>query len=267
MIKTYLTKAAAALALALASACTLAAGGGGTIYTLQTEVTDRATLQTGAQVYFNYCAGCHSLQYMRYSQLGADLGLTEDQVMENLNFTGAKYTDYIIAAMPVGDAELGTGGTGWFTKAPPDLSLVGRSRGADWIYSYLMTFYPDPSRPLGWNNVQFPNASMPNPLWQMQGIQNAEFHAKKKDAAGKELPCHALEINGQCFVKLEPAVGGRMSAQEYKDSMRALTTFLDYVGEPAALKRDQYGVWVLLYLILLAGVTYLLKHEYWKDVH
>jgi ubiquinol-cytochrome c reductase cytochrome c1 subunit len=245
----------------------LAAGGGGTLFSVQTDLNDRSSLQDGARTFFNYCSGCHGLKYMRYSRIGEDLGLTEAQVMENLNFTGAKYTDHINVAMPAGDSELGTGGAGWFGKAPPDLSVVARARGTDWLYSYMRAFYPDPSRPLGWNNVQFPNAGMPHALWRMQGTQGAEFHPKEKNADGVDQPCHGPEVNNQCFVKFIPAEGGTLSAQEYNDEMRNLTAFLEYVGEPAALKREQLGVWVLLYLILLAGMTYWLKHEYWKDVH
>ena len=214
-----------------------------------TDLEDRASLQRGAQLYMNYCSGCHSLKYMRYSRLAEDLGLTEEQVMKNLNFTGGKFGDHIINAMPAKGSEQ------WFGKTPPDLSLISRVRGSDWIYTYLKSFYVDESRPLGWNNPVFPNASMPNPLWELQGIQRAVY-GKKNEATG-ETPVERLEISQ----------AGTQSAAEFDRTARDITAFLEYVGEPAALKRQSIGVWVILFLSFFTLLAYLLKKEYWKDVH
>jgi ubiquinol-cytochrome c reductase cytochrome c1 subunit len=144
--------------------------------------------------------------------------------------------------------------TVWFGKTPPDLSLEARAKGADWIYNYLKSFYLDSSRPLGWNNTVFPNASMPNALWELQGLQVAVKQPAKEGAdAGIE--------------KLELRTPGRLNAAQYDQAVRDITAFLEYAGEPAALKRTSIGVWVLLYLALFTFIAYLLKHEYWKDVH
>lgn len=261
-----MTKFAKALLLWSAAGSALAAGGGGTLFSTQVDVSSRPLLQEGAQLYMNYCVGCHSLKYLRYSRLAEDFGLPEEVVMRNLNTTGAKFGEPIVNAMPQAQGEAEGLATQWFGRTPPDLSLVARSRGTSWVYSYLLSFYPDPAKPLGWNNAQFPDASMPHVLWELQGVQQAEFSEKKVGEKGVAEPCHR-EIGGKCFEGFTPAVGGSMSSEQYADSIRALTSFLEYAAEPAILKREQYGVWVLLYLVLLAGLSYWLKHEYWKDVH
>jgi ubiquinol-cytochrome c reductase cytochrome c1 subunit len=212
------------------------------------DLDDRASLQRGAALYMNYCAGCHSLKYLRYSRMAEDLGLSEDEVMQNLNFTGAKFGEHIQVSMPAAGAEK------WFGKMPPDLSLVSRVRGEDWIYTYLKAFYLDESRPLGWNNRLYPNASMPNPLWELQGLQQAEFG--KPDATG-ERPVESLKIS-------QP---GSQTAEQFDQTARDITAFLAYAGEPAALKRQGLGVWVVLFLALLTFLAWLLKQEYWRDVH
>jgi ubiquinol-cytochrome c reductase cytochrome c1 subunit len=229
----------------------------------QTNPTDVPTLQRGAKLYFNYCAACHSIQYMRYSRLSQDLALTEAQVMQNFAYTEAKFGDYVTNHMPPGGRGNSAGGSEWFGQAPPDLSLVARSRGVDWIYNYLKGFYPDPSRPVGWNNLTFPNASMPNPLWELQGVQThkaPEVGAKPEAAEhGHDAACSpaALALN-------KP---GSRSAQEFDGDMQALTSFLEYVGEPAITQRESIGVWVLIYLAGLTFLLWLLKNEFWKDVH
>lgn len=205
---------------------------------------NQASLQRGAKLFFNYCVGCHSLKYMRYSRLGEDLGLSEKEVMENLNFTGAKWGETVVSHMPE------AGATAWFGKAPPDLSLEARSKSPDWIYNYLNSFYLDPSRPVGWNNVVFPNASMPFPLWELQGLQTAEH------APGQDGP-----------VKLSLSAPGTMTPEQFHQATRDITSFLQYVAEPAAMQRQRMGLWVLLFIALFTGLAYLLKKEYWKDVH
>lgn len=212
------------------------------------DLTDRASLQRGAQLYMNNCSGCHSIKYMRYSRIAEDLGLSEEEVMDNLNFTGAKFGEQVQVSMTHADGEK------WFGKMPPDLSLISRVRGSDWIYTYLKSFYLDESRPLGWNNKLFPNASMPNPLWQLQGLQHAEM--SEPDAIG-ERHVETLKVT-------QP---GTQTPAQFDQTARDITNFLEYVGEPAALKRQSMGVWVILFLVALTFLAFLLKQEYWKDVH
>ena len=248
MTKTFASRLAVFASGLLISFSAFAAGGGATLQA-GNDLSDRASLQRGAQLYMNYCAGCHSLKYMRYSRMAEDLDLTEDEVMKNLNFTGAKFGEQVQVSMPA------AGGEKWFGKMPPDLSVISRVRGSDWIYTYLKSFYLDESRPLGWNNKLFPNASMPNPLWELQGLQHAEFGPV--DPATGERHVEGLKV----------AQAGRQSAQEFDQTARDITNFLEYVGEPAALKRQSVGVWVILFLAALTFLAYLLKQEYWKDVH
>jgi len=222
---------------------------GGHLQQAGTDIGDTASLQRGAQLYMNYCSGCHSLKFMRYSRMAEDLALSEEEVMQNLNFTGAKFGEQVQVAMPV------DGATKWFGKMPPDLSVISRVRGSDWIYTYLKSFYLDESRPLGWNNTLFPNASMPNPLWQKQGLQRAVYG--KHNAATGETPVEHLEL----------AQPGTQSAAQFDQTARDITTFLEYVGEPSALKRQSLGVWVILFLAFFTFLAFLLKSEYWKDVH
>ena len=225
------------------------AAGGGNLQQAGNDLGDQSSLQRGAALYMNYCSGCHSLKYVRYSRIASDLGLTEDQVQASLNFTGAKVGEQVHVAMSSEDAQA------WFGQVPPDLSLVSRVRGSDWIYTYLKSFYLDDERPLGWNNTLFPNASMPNPLWMMQGLQRAEFGPL--DEATGERPVERLVI-------AEP---GNAAPAEYDQAVRDITNFLEYVGEPAALKRHDLGVWVILFLAFFTFLAWLLKKEYWRDVH
>jgi ubiquinol-cytochrome c reductase cytochrome c1 subunit len=212
------------------------------------RVDNLASVQRGARMYFNYCAGCHSLKYMRYSRMGDDLKLSEAEVLKSFAFTGAKIGDMADSNMPVDKAET------WFGKTPPDLSLEARAKGPDWIYNYLKSFYLDPTRPSGWNNTVFPNVSMPNVLWELQGPQRAVLAPAK---GGEEAHVEKLEAAGP----------GKLSPEQFDGAARDLTAFLEYTGEPAKLKREAMGVWVVLYLALFTFLAWLLKHEYWKDVH
>ncbi|WP_049459360.1 cytochrome c1, partial [Stenotrophomonas maltophilia] len=171
MTDRWMVRLALTATLMLGSFLASAAEGGTKLLQAGNDLGDRASLQRGAQLYMNYCSGCHALKYLRYSRMAQDLGLTEEEVMNNLNFTGSAIGDPIPVAMPKENAEK------WFGKMPPDLSLIARVRGSDWVYTYLKSFYLDSSRPLGWNNALFANASMPNPLWEMQGLQHA-VHGK-----------------------------------------------------------------------------------------
>ncbi len=249
------------------SASALAASGGDTLQS-GVDLEDTASLQRGAQLYMNYCAGCHSLKYMRYSRIAEDLGLSEEQVMSSLNFTGAKFGEHVINAMPAVGAEK------WFGKAPPDLSVIARVRGSDWIFTYLKSFYPDEARPLGWNNRLFPNAAMPNPLWEMQGSLRPVFTKKeptgKQDDNGKPIlgcPKGTSESEDSCIKELVMVQAGTQNAEEFDRTARDISAFLEYVGEPGAMKRQQTGIWVLLFLAFFTLMAWLLKNEYWRDVH
>ena len=213
-----------------------------------TDLGDQASLQRGAQLFMNNCSGCHSLQYLRYSRMASDLGLTEQEVMDNLNFTGGKIGDQVHVALTEDQAKQ------FFGKMPPDLSLIARVRGTDWIYTYLKSFYLDETRPLGWNNKLFPNASMPNQLWEMQGLQQPVYG---KAEAGGDRPVEKLVL----------ATPGSQTPAQFDQSVRDITAFLEYAGEPAALKRQSLGVWVVLFLAFFTFLAWLLKKEFWKDVH
>jgi ubiquinol-cytochrome c reductase cytochrome c1 subunit len=243
-MKQILFSSALALCLLLGSVSAMAAEGGAELPSAGVNLRDQASLQRGARLFFNYCVGCHSLKFQRYQRMAEDLGLTEQEVMQNLNFTGAKFGDTVVSHMPENLAKQ------WFGKAPPDLSLEVRARTADWVYGYLNSFYLDPSRPVGWNNTVFPNASMPFPLWELQGVQTA---VKKPGSEDVE--------------RLELSQPGRMTPAQYQHAARDLTNFLAYVSEPAALQRHAYGIWVILFLALFTLLAYALKKEYWKDVH
>ncbi|MGA9340857.1 MAG: cytochrome c1 [Rhodanobacteraceae bacterium] len=221
---------------------------GAELESANTRVDAVASVQHGAKLFFNYCSGCHSLEYLRYSRLATDLHLSDEDVTKNLIFTEAKIGDHAVNHMPAADAQK------WFGKTPPDLSLEARAKGPDWIYTYLKSFYLDPSRPVGWNNKVFPNASMPNPLWELQGLQTAVYN---KAEQGHDRVIESLQISRP----------GRQSAEEFDQTVRDITAFLQYAGEPAALERESMGVWVLLYLGAFTFIAWLLKKEYWKDVH
>lgn len=215
------------------------------------DLTDKASLQRGAKYFMGYCSGCHSLEYQRYSRIGEDLGLSEDEVKNNLIFDQSGETQIGENIKTGMDPKLGEK---FFGKAPPDLSVISRVRGGDWIYTYLHSFYLDDSRPLGWNNTVFPNASMPNVLWELQGLQHPEYG--EADATG-ERPVNSTVLT-------QP---GKLKPAEFDQVARDITAFLAYTGEPAVLKRQSLGVWVLLFLAVFTLMAWLLKREYWKDVH
>lgn len=211
----------------------------------QININDTASMQRGAALFMNYCSGCHSLGFQRYSRMAEDLGLTEEQVMDNLVFSGANFGEPMLSSMTVADGEQ------WFGKAPPDLSLVARNKlgGPDWTYTFLKSFYVDESRPSGWNNTVLGGASMPHVLWEFQGLQRPILDAE----GGVE--------------RLELVSPGSQNPAEYDRTVRDLTNFLTYVSEPSAAKRRSLGVWVILFLTAFTLLAWLLKEEYWKDVH
>ncbi len=243
-----------AITLLALPALSLAAGGEG--YPLERAPLDlhnKASLQKGAKLYVNYCMGCHSLEHQRYNRLARDIGLTDDQVKQNLIFTGAKVGELMKNAMPKTDAKQ------WFGVVPPDLTLIARSRGTDYLFTYLQTFYLDPTRPFGVNNAVFPNAGMPHVLWELQGWQKPvyEVHKAKEKGAPETKALTGFEL-------VQP---GSMSPPEFREAMADLVNFLSYVGEPAQLDRQRIGIWVVLFLALASFIFYLLKKEYWKDIH
>lgn len=212
---------------------------------------DQPRLQNGAKLFINYCLNCHGASYMRYNRL-KDIGLTEQQIKENLLFTAEKVGEPMRVAIRSDEAKK------WFGATPPDLTVIARARaseygsGADWLYTYLRSFYRDENRPTGWNNVVFENVGMPHILWELQGQQ--VLHVEK-DASGHE------------HKALELAVPGTLSAADYDQQVADLVGYLVYMGEPAADIRKKLGVGVLIFLSLLFVVAYMLKREYWKDVH
>ncbi len=213
------------------------------------DLRDQASLQRGAKYYFNYCLGCHSLEHMRYNSMAEDLGIDEAALREQLLFGDAKPGDLITSSMREDDA------LKWFGTAVPDLTLVTRWRSPNWVYSYLKGYYLDDTRPYGVNNVVFPLVGMPHTLGELQGRQEAVF-SEPKEPGGEPV------ITGLKLVE-----EGSVTPQEYDTIVRDLTAFLTYAGEPYQLERQRLGVYVLLFLGVLFILMYLLKKEYWKDVH
>jgi len=228
------------LIVALLPALTWAAGKA-ELQNAPIDLQDRASLQRGAGLFMNYCAACHSLQFMRYSRLGEDLGLTTAQVEQFIIKGDAKIGDLMQTGMSKEDGEA------WFSKAPPDLSTTARGKigQEDWIYTFLKSYYVDESRPMGWNNTLLPGSSMPNVLWELQGMQ-------RKTEEGFVIQEHER---------------GRLSPAEFDRAITDISAFLTYVGEPARLKRESLGVYVILFLTFFTLLAWLLKREYWKDVH
>lgn len=217
---------------------------GGNLENSGVNFRDRAAIQRGAKWFVNYCFSCHSASYMRYNRLAEDLGIDEDIVLRDLAFADVNIGDTMDIAMRPGDAEA------WLGKIPPDLSVISRSRGNDWLFTYMKSFYQDESGE--WNNLILPNASMPHVFWQLQGIQE---------------PVWSSHGEVRVIEHLELTSPGLQSPQEYEQTVRDLVTFLDYLGEPSKLKRKNIGIWVLLFLVLFTLVAYALKVEYWRDVH
>ncbi len=210
------------------------------------DLSDKASLQRGARIFVNYCLSCHSASYMRYNRMGMDLGISDELVKENLLFAADRVGDLMKAVMPPEDAKA------WFGVAPPDLSDEARYRGPEWIYTYMRSFYRDEKSVSGWNNTVFPHVAMPDALYEWQGQQRAVF----KDENGVEV--------FDRFVLEKP---GTMTPQQYDSAMRDLTNFMVYLGEPAKLERYSLGILVLVFLAFFLVFAYLLKKEYWKDVH
>ena len=236
----------AALAVSMAAAAQHAPAGGLVLEPAENDVSDTASLQRGAKYVVNYCLGCHSAQYVRYSQVGTGLGLTEDELIENLMFTGERPFDTMQSALRDEDA------VRWFGVAPPDLSLIARSRGTDYLYNFLRGFYADDSTLTGANNLWLDNTAMPHVLWQLQGIRRAT---------------EGGDAESEGTLHLETVQAGELSAAEYDDVVRDIVNFLDYIGEPIQVERQALGMHVIGFLLLFLVLSYMLKREIWKDVH
>ena len=212
------------------------------------DLSDNASLERGAKTFVTYCLGCHSAKHIRYKRIAIDFGIADAEVLKEIAPVGAAIYDQMHSAMNGHDANK------WFGTQPPDLSLIARSRGADWLYSYLKGFYVDKSKPLGVNNTVFEDVGMPNMLWQLQGLQTAVY---AKTAEGEPKVIEKLVIE-------EP---GTMSEEEFDKTVNDLVNFLVYVGEPVQLERERIGKYVLFFLLMFLVIAYLLKKEYWKDIH
>jgi ubiquinol-cytochrome c reductase cytochrome c1 subunit len=262
-MKTLIRKLAlvlgAALSFGLAASPAFAAGGGIPWDKFPDKrVTDLAALQNGAKLFVNYCLNCHQAAFMRYNRL-RDIGLTEDQIRDNLVFTGAKVGETMHVALDPKDAK------DWFGALPPDLTLIARSRsspgqgsGADYIYTYLRTYYRDDTKLTGWNNLAFPNVGMPHVLWELQGQQRA-IYAEEKDPHDAAKTVHV-------FKGFEQITPGTMSPAEYNLAVADLVAFLQWMSEPNQNARVRLGVWVLLFLAVFTVIAWRLNAAFWKDV-
>jgi ubiquinol-cytochrome c reductase cytochrome c1 subunit len=237
-------------ALALLPGVAFAAGSELKLEPANNDVHNKASLQRGARNFVNYCLGCHSAKYVRYNRVAADLGLTEQQLKDNLLFTGDSPHATMTVNISPDDAKK------WFGVVPPDLSLIARSRSPDYLYTFLKSFYVDPSRPTGVNNLALPNAAMPHVLWQLQGTQEAVWEGHT-DAQGN------VQKHFKEFKLVSP---GSMTPEEFDGFVRDTVTFLEYIGEPARLQRESLGFPVIAFLVFFTLLAWALKKEYWKDV-
>lgn len=244
-----------ALAGLTLSASAMASGGHPLPFSFKPDTANLPSVQRGARDYMAYCSGCHSMKHLRYSRIAQDLGIPEDLVKKNLMFTTDKIGDHIISSMPVAQAQQ------WFGQAPPDLTVETRARGADWVYSYLNSFYVDETRPVGVNNLVLPGASMPHVLWELQGWQVKS--APKAEGEHAEAAGHGEEHG----TGLELAQPGKLSPAEYKKFTADMTNFMVYAAEPGRAQRIALGPKVILYLLVLTFLFYALKKEFWKDIH
>ena len=239
--------------------------------TAQVNLENTDSLRRGARLFVNYCLSCHAAGYMRYKRVANDLGIDEKLAAEKLilisdfskrdeseakrNGEPKKIGDLMTVAMRSDDAKR------WFGTAVPDLSVIARSRGADWLYAYLTTFYVDEKRPMGVNNMAFPNVGMPHVLWELDGLKKPIYEIKKEKHGETETETHVFTG------KFEYLTEGKRTPAEYKHDVNDLVNFLVYMGEPGRMDRQRIGVIVVFFLVLLLIFAYLLKLDYWKDVH
>ena len=228
----------------------LAAGSNFPLDKAEYDLTDKASLQSGAMLFNNYCLGCHQMQYQRYQRSFRDLGIPDELGQKYLQFTGEKVGDHITNAMPIESAAK------WFGAPPPDLTLVARVRGADWLYTYLRAFYEDDSRPFGVNNKVFPEVGMPHVLQELQGVPRETYEKRMVDGEMVDV-----------YVGIKSDGSGEMSEDEYDKAVLDLVNYLVYAGEPTRLQSESIGRWALVFILVLFVFVYLLKKEYWRDVH
>lgn len=214
------------------------------------DLSDKASLQSGAKLFMNYCFACHSTGYQRYQRVASDLDIPDSLMKESLIFTDSQIGELMVNSLDKKEAAK------WFGNAPPDLTLAARLRGADWIYTYLRSFYKDESRPFAVNNRVFPDVAMPHVLEELQGIPTAIYKTTLVDG-----------VEHKKIVRLQSDEQGEMSSDEYDKAVIDLVNFLVYAGEPNKLERESLGIWVVAFLIGLFILSYLLKKEYWRDVH
>ncbi len=226
-----------------------ATGAGEHLMHVKIDLKDKRSLQHGAKLFVNYCLSCHSASYMRFNRVAKDLGIPRDVMKKNMLFVTDKLGNTMKVAMRKKDAKK------WLGVAPPDLSVITRSRGPDWVYSFLNSFYLDEKRPTGVNNLVFKDTAMPHVLWELQGWQRPVYSEH-----------HEGEESRKTINELELVYPGKMNEEDFQAATRDLVNFLTYVGEPAKLVRYKTGVWVILFLIVFLIPAYLLKKEYWKDV-
>ncbi|MGH8295505.1 MAG: cytochrome c1 [Steroidobacteraceae bacterium] len=223
-------------------------------WTANANVTDMASLQRGARDFAGYCLGCHSLRYERWSRLASDLHIPKSLLVKDLIPPGEKPSGYILSPMIPADAEK------WFGKAPPDLSLIARAQGTDYLYQYLKTFYVDSSRATGANNLAFPQSAMPDIVSPLEGLKVAVYKTVEVPGPGGTM------LKEQVFDHFKQIAPGRMTPQQYDQFVHDLVNFLDYVGDPQRAMRRAMGLWVVLFLLGFTWVAWLLKREFWKDV-
>lgn len=247
-----------AIMLVLAPVVASANTGGVHLDTMGPDHTNKESLQRGMKTFVNYCMGCHSANFQRYERAAIDLGMPSELVQEHMIFGESKVGEQMTIAMPQTDA------AGWFGTPPPDLTLETRLRGEDWVYTYLRSFYKDPARPWGVNNVVFPDVGMPNVLEGLQGLQ--VNHCTKSEMANHEKtidPLTGLQMGG-C---LSVAEKGELSVEEFDKTIYDLVNFMSYMGNPVKLESQQIGYKVLIFLAILFVFAFVLKKEFWRDVH
>ena len=250
MRKRLILIAVALFGTALSVGVASAQEGEGSLPHAGADINNVESLQRGARNFMNYCSGCHSLKYVRYNRIAKDLEIPESELQANLMFTSQKLFDTVNSSMPA-DAEV------WFGKQPPDLSLMARARSVDYIYAFLKGFYVDKTRPWGVNNLYLPSAAMPDVLAQLHGLQKPVFK-NEPDEHGSDT---------MVLVGAEPMTAGALKPEEYDQFVRDIANFLDYAGEPIKAKRQSMGIFVILFLLVFFAFAYMLKKEYWKDVH
>lgn len=253
-----LTRAAVAAAAAMSAGVALAAGGGAKLDHANNDVGNTASLQRGAAYFMNYCSGCHSAEYVRYNTLGAALGLSDEQLEQNLMFNAERTFETINVSMKKDDA------TTWLGAVPPDMSLIARAKGVDHIYSFLRGYYVDEKSRTGWNNTVVKNVSMPHVLWQLEGLKAKAEH---DDAShGDEAAAGGDGQGGADAPEFEFIQAGTMSAEDYDQFVRDIVNFLDFISEPMQLERTRIGIWIMAFLVIFFVLSLLLKKEIWKDV-